>query len=227
MASLQCSNLSLTYGTAGGKTKAVQSINYHFNSGIFYSIIGKSGAGKTSVLKLISGLTAPTEGNVTLDGTDIHRLPESEIAAMRRRRFGFVFQNYRLLPELTIEENIMLPQILDKRDDQAWREQLMEKLGLISIKDHLPYQSSGGEQQRCAIARALINRPDFIFADEPTGNLDKRTSWDVLQLLLSMQKENKVALILVTHDLEVARCADVLIHMEDGRFIQETEVLDP
>lgn len=221
---LTCSNLKKSYGNDSLKTEIIHGIQLELKKGIFYSIIGKSGCGKTTLLYLLSGLLKPDEGQVWLDGKNLEQIKEEEMEDIRRNKIGFVFQDYQLLPELTVKENILLPQILDNRIPQEeWINQILEKLGLSILADKFPYELSGGEQQRTAIGRAIVNRPDIIFADEPTGNLDNKTSEEVLDFLLSVHKEYHPAILMVTHDLDLARSAEVVFHMEDGRFIDSAK----
>jgi len=219
MTELRCENVTLRYGAQETGAYAVRGISYTFRKGAFYSIIGKSGAGKTTLLQLLSGMLKPSSGRVLLGSRDLNSLDAHETAVTRRENFGFVFQDYQLLPELTAEENVLLPQLLGGGEaDMAWCAKSLGCLGLDGLRDRYPDQLSGGEQQRCAIARAIANRPAFLFADEPTGNLDRKTRGDVLDFLLSVHQLYLPTIILVTHDLDVARSADILLRMEDGRL---------
>lgn len=221
---LTCSNLKKSYGNDSRKTEIIHGIALELKKGIFYSIIGKSGCGKTTLLYLVSGLLKPDEGEVWLDGKNLAQRKEEELEEIRRNKIGFVFQDYQLLPELTVKENILLPQILDNRIPQEeWTNQILKNLGLYSLADKFPYELSGGEQQRTAIGRAIVNRPDIIFADEPTGNLDNRTSEEVLDFLLSVHREYHPTILMVTHDLDLARSAEAVFHMEDGRIVDSAK----
>lgn len=216
---LRCEQLTKGFGNGHARTIAVQAVQQDFEQGKIYSIIGKSGSGKSTLLYLLSGLMKPDDGWVAVDGQRLDQLNERQLAVLRRQKIGFVFQDYRLLPELTVQENILLPQILDGQPpDETWCQHVLDQLGLSAMAQKYPYQMSGGEQQRVAIGRAIINRPGLLFADEPTGNLDMKTGEAVLDFLLSAQELYHPTILLVTHDLDIARCADHLLRMEDGHL---------
>ncbi len=216
-----CRNLKKTYGNRQRKNEVIHGISLELEKGTFYSMIGKSGSGKTTLLYLLSGLLKADGGEILLEGKNLEQMTEAELERIRRKKIGFVFQDYQLLPELTVRENILLPQILDGQDlDEEWSSQILEKLGLTSLADRFPDELSGGEQQRTAIGRAIVNRPDILFADEPTGNLDNKTSEEVLDFLLSVHREYRPAILLVTHDLDLARSAEVVLHIADGRLLE-------
>lgn len=216
---LRCERLTKVFGSGHSRTVAVREVSQNFEQGKLYSIIGKSGSGKSTLLYLLSGLMKADDGWVEIGGRKLDRYSESQLAALRRKQMGFVFQDYQLLPELTAKENILLPQVLDgQHPDENWCHHVMEQLELTGMADKFPGQLSGGEQQRVAIGRAAINRPAILFADEPTGNLDKKTGEAVLDFLLAVQALYQPTILLVTHDLDVARCADQLLRMEDGRL---------
>lgn len=218
-------NLIKTYGKGQSLVTAVNNITITINGGEFVSIIGPSGSGKSTLLHMLGGLDRPTSGKVLLDGTDIYKLSEAELSVFRRRRFGFIFQLYNLVPVLTVEENIVLPLLLDGRPvDKEYIHELLSLLGLEERRRHLPNQLSGGQQQRVAIGRALANKPSILFADEPTGNLDSATSMEVMELLQLSIKKYHQSLIMITHDPKIAAFANRVIEIQDG-FITEDKVV--
>jgi putative ABC transport system ATP-binding protein len=217
---LTIKELSRTYGNGEAKVDALKNINLTINQGEFVAIVGASGSGKSTLLHAMAGLDKPTEGNIIIDNQDIYTLKDDNLAAFRRRKIGFVFQSLNLIPVLTLEENIQLPVLLDyQKIDKDYLNELLVLLGLSDRKDHLPSQLSGGQQQRAAIARALIYKPSIIFADEPTGNLDKKNSKEVMELLRLSSKKYKQTLVVVTHDLEIASAADRIITLSDGEIM--------
>lgn len=208
-----------TYGSGEVKVEALKNINLTINQGEFVAIVGSSGSGKSTLLHTMAGLDIPTKGSIIIDDQDIYTLKEDDLAVFRRRKIGFVFQFFNLIPVLTLEENIQLPVLLDhQKIDKDYMNELLELLGLTSRRSHLPSQLSGGQQQRAAIARALIYKPSIIFADEPTGNLDKKNSKEVLDLLKLSSKKYNQTLVIVTHDLEIAAGADKIITLSDGEI---------
>ncbi len=208
-----------TYGSGEVKVEALKNINLTINQGEFVAIVGSSGSGKSTLLHTMAGLDMPTKGSIIIDDQDIYTLKEDDLAVFRRRKIGFVFQFFNLIPVLTLEENIQLPVLLDhQKIDKDYMNELLELLGLTSRRSHLPSQLSGGQQQRAAIARALIYKPSIIFADEPTGNLDKKNSKEVLDLLKLSSKKYNQTLVIVTHDLEIAAGADKIITLSDGEI---------
>lgn len=214
---LAIKKLSRTYGSGEAKVDALKNINLTINQGEFVAIVGASGSGKSTLLHAMAGLDKPTEGNVIIDNQDIYTLGEDDLATFRRRKIGFVFQFFNLIPVLTLEENIQLPVLLDhQKIDKDYLSELLELLGLKDRKNHLPSQLSGGQQQRATIARALAYKPSIIFADEPTGNLDKKNSNEVMELLKLSSKKYKQTLVVVTHDLEIASSAERIITLSDG-----------
>ncbi len=222
---IKSNNLVKTYGKGESSVTAVNNVSLTINGGEFVSIIGPSGSGKSTLLHMLGGLDRPTSGNVTLDGTDIYKLSEAELSVFRRRRFGFIFQLYNLIPVLTVEENITLPLLLDNRPvDKEYINELLGLLGLADRKRHLPNQLSGGQQQRVAIGRALANKPSILFADEPTGNLDSSTSSEVIELLQLSIKKYHQSLVMITHDPKVAATADRIIEIQDGLIKQDRVV---
>lgn len=214
---LKVKGLSRTYGSGETKVDALKNINLTINQGEFVAIVGASGSGKSTLLHAMAGLDKPTEGNIIIDSQDIYTLGEDDLATFRRRKIGFVFQFFNLIPVLSLEENIQLPVLLDhQKIDKDYLSELLELLGLKDRKNHLPSQLSGGQQQRATIARALAYKPSIIFADEPTGNLDKKNSNEVMELLKLSSKKYKQTLVVVTHDLEIASSADRIITLSDG-----------
>lgn len=213
-------NLYKTYGCGDIKVEALKNINLTINQGEFVAIVGVSGSGKSTLLHAMAGIDKPTEGNVIIDNENIYDLDVDNLAVFRRRNIGFVFQSFNLIPVLTLEENIELPVLLDhEKPDKDYLNELLNLLELKDRKNHIPSQLSGGQQQRAAIARALIYKPSIIFADEPTGNLDKKNSKEVMELLKLSSKKYKQTLVVVTHDLEIASAADRIITLSDGKII--------
>ncbi|AKA67197.1 ABC transporter ATP-binding protein [Clostridium scatologenes] len=214
---LKVENLRKTYGEGETEVEALKNATFSINKGEFVSIIGPSGSGKSTLLNLLGGLSNPTSGKVILDDRDIFAMKEKELSVFRRRNIGFIFQAFNLVPELNVEENIMLPILLDnKRPNKRYINELLEMLNLSERKYHLPSQLSGGQQQRVAIGRALATRPAIILADEPTGNLDTKNSNDVINLLkLSVSKYNQT-LIMITHNENLASLGDRVFNVEDG-----------
>lgn len=216
---LKINKLSRTYGSGETKVHAIKNINLIINGGEFGAIVGASGSGKSTLLHAMAGLDKPTEGDITIDNEHIYDLDADSLAAFRRKNIGFVFQFFNLIPVLTLEENIQLPILLDhEKVDKDYLNELLDILDLKGRRDHLPSQLSGGQQQRAAIARALINKPSIIFADEPTGNLDKKNSKEVMDLLKLSCEKYKRTLVIVTHDLEIASKADKIITISDGEI---------
>lgn len=212
-------NLCKTYGTGEGAVNALCNVDLTIEDGEFVAIVGKSGSGKSTLLNLLGGLDSATNGRVLYNDVDITKLGESALADFRLRKIGFVFQFYDLLPELTAEENIMLPAQLAK-NKSADISALVERLGLTDRMKHYPSQLSGGQQQRAAIARALINNPDVLLCDEPTGNLDQKTGDDVMELLLQLNKTEKRTIVIVTHNPEIAARCERTIEISDGVLVK-------
>lgn len=214
--------LNKIYGKGNTKVSALKDIDLTINEGEFVAIVGPSGSGKSTLLHLLGGVDRPTGGKVFIDGVDIYGLSEKELAIFRRRKVGFIFQFYNLVPVLTAEENMKLPMLLDnKKVNTSHFNELVDILGLQERKDHLPNQLSGGQQQRVSIGRALAYNPSIVLADEPTGNLDSKNSKEIIDLLkISIKKYNQT-LILITHDLEIASQADRVIVIEDGEIVKD------
>ena len=223
---IRCENLSKIYRSGSAAVHAVDGVSLSFGQGSFSAVTGKSGSGKSTLLHLLSGLDRPTEGQVIYQENDLFRYNENQLSVLRRRRFGFVFQAYNLVRELTAQENILLPVMLDHRKpDEEYLKRLTDMLGIDDRLTHLPGALSGGQQQRVCIARALANKPAILFADEPTGNLDGRTGREVLTLMRTVSNELGITMILVTHDTGVAEQADRIIRLEDGRVAEDSGVM--
>ena len=214
---IEAKELTKIYGGGENRVTALDRASLTIAPGDFISIMGPSGSGKSTLLHLLSGLDRPTAGQLTYDGRDIYSLSDRELSAFRRRRIGFIFQQFRLLPVLTARENIIMPLLLDKKQpDEGYLQELSRMLGIHDRLTHLPHELSGGQQQRVAIARALIARPDVIFADEPTGNLDSRSGGEVMELLKTVGKELGKALVVITHDSRIAAMAERRLSIVDG-----------
>ena len=219
---LKVSNLCKTYGKGETAVSALNGISFSVNKGEFVAIIGPSGSGKSTLLHILGGVDRPTSGTVTIDGKDIYQMNETNLAIFRRRQIGLIYQFYNLIPVLDVKENITLPLLLDgQKLDSDRLNSLVSTLGLDQRLNHLPNQLSGGQQQRVSIGRALINSPAIVLADEPTGNLDKKNSIEILELLkLSHEKYNQT-LIIITHDENIALQADRIISIEDGHIAND------
>ena len=220
---VETKNLKKYYEMGNNTVKALDGVDFCVKEHEFVAIIGKSGSGKSTLLHMLGGLDIPTSGEVVVDGKALLGLKKEQLAIFRRRNIGFIFQNYNLVPDLSVYENVILPVELDGRHvDQEYVKEILELLGLYEKKDTLPGNLSGGQQQRAAIARALAAKPAIILADEPTGNLDSATSHDVLGLLKMAAKQFCQTLILITHDRDIAQLADRIVHIEDGRIVGDT-----
>ena len=218
---LKAENIWKTYGSSSVKVNALNGIDLSFAKGRFYSVIGRSGSGKSTLLYVLSGLEKPTRGNVFFEGKDLSEYPDGQMAVFRRRHMGFVFQQYNLMEEYNVLENICMPLKLDQRKpDPEFLHTVLETLGLSDKQKKYATELSGGEQQRVDIARSILSKPKIIFADEPTGNLDKKTALETLELLIGSAKKFGQTLIIVTHDLEVARISEAVITLEDGRVVK-------
>ena len=217
---LQANNIKKVYHSAAGDVCAVKDVSINFEKGLFYALIGKSGSGKSTLLHVLGGLDRPTEGTVLIDGTDLFSYSDEKMAIFRRRHMGFVFQQFNLLDEYNVYNNICMPLKLDgKSVDKTYFDEMVNMLGINKLIKKYPSELSGGEQQRAAIARAMISKPQLIFADEPTGNLDKKTSEETMNLLLDCARKMGQTLIVVTHDLDIAKKADIVIQLEDGNIV--------
>lgn len=218
---LETKDLRKIYGSGDTEVRALDGVNICVENGEFVAIVGTSGSGKSTLLHMLGGLDRPTSGSVTVDGKNIFELKDEALTIFRRRKIGFVFQSYNLVPVLNVYENIVLPIQLDGRKvDEAFTQQIIKTLGLDGRLDALPNQLSGGQQQRVAIARALAAAPAIILADEPTGNLDSRTSQDVLGLLKVTSQKFSQTIVMITHNEEIAQLADRIIRIEDGRIVK-------
>jgi len=220
---MRCQDLTKTFSSGESEVRAVDNVTLALRKGEFTAITGKSGSGKSTLLHMLGGLETPTSGKVFYQDADISGYNDNQLSVLRRRRFGFVFQAYNLVKELTGYENVLLPVMLDhKKPDQAYLDRIIDMLDLRDRLNHLPGALSGGQQQRFSIARALSNKPSILFADEPTGNLDGRTGREVLSLLRYVGVELGVTLVLVTHDLSIAEQADRVLTLEDGALARDT-----
>jgi putative ABC transport system ATP-binding protein len=217
---LQATDLRKIYGSGENEVHALDGVSFSVEKGEFVAVVGTSGSGKSTLLHMLGGLDRPTSGSVEVDGKMIFSLKDEELTIFRRRKIGFVFQNYNLVPVLNVYENIVLPVQLDgKKPDRDYIESIIETLGLESKLENLPNNLSGGQQQRVAIARALASKPAIILADEPTGNLDSKTSQDVLGLLKVTSQKYAQTIVMITHNEEIAQLADRIIRIEDGRIV--------
>ncbi len=219
---IEARELSKIYGSGESRVVALDKADLKIGQGDFLSITGPSGSGKSTLLHLLSGLDRPTSGLLSYGGRDIYSFHDKELSAFRRRRIGFIFQQFNLLPVLTARENIIMPLLLDKKQpDEAYLRKLTELLGIQKRLNHLPHELSGGQQQRVAIARALAAQPDIIFADEPTGNLDSKSGGEVMELLCNIRRELDKTLVVITHDSRIAKMADRQFVIVDG-ILSET-----
>lgn len=219
---LKVENLCKQYGKGENKVTALDNVSFTVNKGEFLTIVGASGSGKSTLLHLIGGVDRPTSGKVFIDGKDIYKFNDDELAIFRRRQVGLIYQFYNLIPILNVEENITLPLKLDNRNiDKQRLDELIKVLGLEERRTHLPNELSGGQQQRTSIGRAMITNPAIILADEPTGNLDSKASDEIVTLLKKSNKDYKQTIIMITHNLEIAKVADRIIKIEDGKIVEE------
>lgn len=219
---LRVENLCKEYGKGQTKVNALEDVSFSVEKGEFVAIVGASGSGKSTLLHLLGGVDRPTSGKVFIEGKDIYKLNDDGLAIFRRRQVGLIYQFYNLIPILNVEENITLPLSLDGREvNKAKLDELINLLGLNERRTHLPNELSGGQQQRTSIGRALITNPAIILADEPTGNLDSKSSDEVVALLRKSNKDFKQTIIMITHNLEIAKVADRIITIEDGKIVKE------
>ena len=219
---LKVENLTKVYRKENSKVVALDNVSFSVLKGEFVAIVGASGSGKSTLLHLMGGVDTPTSGKVFIDGKDIYKLSSDNLAIFRRREVGLIYQFYNLIPILTVEENITLPLLLDNRKvDKFELDEMIKLLGLERRRKHLPNELSGGQQQRTSIGRALITKPAIVLADEPTGNLDSKSSDEVVNLLKKLNKEYKQTIIMITHNLDIAAVADRIITIEDGRIVKE------
>ena len=222
MTLIEVKNLNKIYGSGEAEVKALKNINLNIEQGEFVAIVGQSGSGKSTLLHLIGGVDIPSSGEVIIDGKNIYKLKEKELSILRRRKLGFIFQFFNLIPVLTVQENIEMPVLLDnEKIDKKYMSELLRILGLEERKNNYPSELTGGQQQRVSIGRALANKPSIILADEPTGNLDSKNSKEVLELLKYCAKKYNQTLILITHDINIAKSADRVITIEDGEITSD------
>ena len=214
---LEVKSLSKTYGNGDTAVHALKNVNFSVPKGEFVAIIGESGSGKSTLLNMIGALDTPTKGKVYINGNDIHSMEDNALTAFRRRNIGFIFQAFNLIPELTVEQNIIFPVLLDyQKPDMAYLEELLTILNLRERRNHLPSQLSGGQQQRVAIGRALFTKPSLILADEPTGNLDSRNTNEVIELLKETSEKYEQTVIMITHSQSIAQTANRILSVSDG-----------
>lgn len=219
---LKVEKLTKTYGSGENLVHAVDDVSFSVEKGEFVAIVGASGSGKSTLLHLIGGVDRPTSGKIFVDGNDISKMNDDKLAVFRRRQVGIVYQFYNLIPILTVEENITLPCDLDGRGvDRERLEMILDSFGLRARRKHLPNQLSGGQQQRTSIARALINNPSLVLADEPTGNLDSKSSEEVMSILKMCNQSYGQTVIMITHNLDIAKQADRIITISDGKIVEE------
>ncbi|RDY26139.1 ABC transporter ATP-binding protein [Romboutsia weinsteinii] len=222
---IEAKNICKSYGKGESRVDVLKNIDLEIKKGEFVVILGKSGSGKSTLLHIVGGIDKATRGSISINGKELTKMNEAELSILRRRNIGFIFQSFNLIPVLSVEENIEMPVLLDKGVmDSKYKEELIKLLQLEDRKNHLPSQLSGGQQQRVSIGRALANKPSIILADEPTGNLDSITSKDIMELLRFSAKKYNQTLILITHDLNIARMADRIITIKDG-VISNDEVI--
>ncbi len=221
---IKTNKLCKYYGEGEKQVKATDEVDLTIDKGEFVAIVGASGSGKSTLLHLLGCLDKATSGDIFIDGENIAKYNDDALAMVRRRKIGFVFQSYNLIPVLTVRENIEMPVLLDgQKPDKAYIDDLIDMLGLKERAKHLPNQLSGGQQQRVSIARALANKPAIIFADEPTGNLDRKNGLEVMEILKASAKKYEQTLVLITHEMSVANAADRVIEISDGKLVSDTK----
>lgn len=214
---LEVKNICKTYGSGETAVQALKNVSFSVPRGEYVAVVGESGSGKSTLLNMIGALDTPTSGHVIIDGKDIFSMDDRKLTVFRRRNIGFIFQAFNLVPELTVEQNIMFPMLLDyQKPDKKYLEELLTVLNLKDRRNHLPSQLSGGQQQRAAIGRALITRPSLILADEPTGNLDTQNSSEVITLLKEASKKYEQTILMITHNRGIAQTADRVLQVSDG-----------
>lgn len=223
MDSLKVTNIHKRYNQGGLFVEALSDVYFSVSKGEFLAIVGESGSGKSTLLNIIGALDTPTDGKVFIDGKDIFSMNDNELTVFRRKNIGFIFQSFNLIPELTVEQNIIFPVLLDyNQPDENYLEELLSILGLEERRNYLPNQLSGGQQQRVAIGRALITRPSLILADEPTGNLDSKNSSEVIRLLKDSSKKYEQTIIMITHSTSIAKLADRILKVSDGKIVDQS-----
>ena len=222
MSLLEVKSVSKIYGKGDNAVHALKDIKFSVDKGEYIAIVGESGSGKSTLLNIIGALDTPTDGKVIINNKSLFSMKDSELTVFRRRNIGFVFQGFNLIPELTVEQNIIFPVLLDyKKPDRKYLEELLKILGLQERKNHLPSELSGGQQQRVAIGRALITRPSLILADEPTGNLDSKNSSEVISLLKESSQKYEQTIIMITHSRSIAQAADRVLRVSDGILVDQ------
>lgn len=222
MSLLEVKSVSKIYGKGNNEVHALKDVSFSVDKGEYIAIVGESGSGKSTLLNIIGALDTPTEGKIIINNKDLFSMKDSELTVFRRRNIGFVFQGFNLIPELTVEQNIIFPVLLDyKKPDRKYLEELLNILGLQERKNHLPSELSGGQQQRVAIGRALITKPSLILADEPTGNLDSKNSSEVISLLKESSQKYEQTIIMITHSRSIAQAADRVLRVSDGILVDQ------
>lgn len=222
MSLLEVKSISKIYGKGNNAVHALKDVSFSVDKGEYIAIVGESGSGKSTLLNIIGAIDIPTDGKVIINNKDLFSMKDSELTVFRRRNIGFVFQGFNLIPELTVEQNIIFPVLLDyKKPDRKYLEELLNILGLQERKNHLPSELSGGQQQRVAIGRALITRPSLILADEPTGNLDSKNSSEVISLLKESSQKYEQTIIMITHSRSIAQAADRVLRVSDGILVDQ------
>ena len=222
MSLLEVKSISKIYGKGNNAVHALKDVSFSVDKGEYIAIVGESGSGKSTLLNIIGAIDIPTDGKVIINNKDLFSMKDSELTVFRRRNIGFVFQGFNLIPELTVEQNIIFPVLLDyKKPDRKYLEELLNILGLQERKNHLPSELSGGQQQRVAIGRALITKPSLILADEPTGNLDSKNSSEVISLLKESSQKYEQTIIMITHSRSIAQAADRVLRVSDGILVDQ------
>lgn len=222
MSLLEVKSISKIYGKGNNAVHALKDVSFSVDKGEYIAIVGESGSGKSTLLNIIGAIDIPTDGKVIINNKDLFTMTDSELTVFRRRNIGFIFQGFNLIPELTVEQNIIFPVLLDyKKPDRKYLEELLKILGLQERKNHLPSELSGGQQQRVAIGRALITRPSLILADEPTGNLDSKNSSEVISLLKESSQKYEQTIIMITHSRSIAQAADRVLRVSDGILVDQ------
>ena len=222
MSLLEVKSISKIYGKGNNAVHALKDVSFSVDKGEYIAIVGESGSGKSTLLNIIGAIDIPTDGKVIINNKDLFTMTDSELTVFRRRNIGFIFQGFNLIPELTVEQNIIFPVLLDyKKPDRKYLEELLNILGLQERKNHLPSELSGGQQQRVAIGRALITRPSLILADEPTGNLDSKNSSEVISLLKESSQKYEQTIIMITHSRSIAQAADRVLRVSDGILVDQ------